>query len=201
RSDDEPRLAVSVDAKSNSLIVAAPDPLFQEVKQLVEQLDVMASEQKDTIRVVTLHDTGPEAVRQALAAMVGPAVRFGNVPANAQTGGLGAAGGALSDRPWMRRQQSSFGSPQAGPQPWQPPAYSQPQTGAGYGGRSRGNYYNPQPQGSYAPQPQPAMVPFQPGRVPPGGMQPGGASPGRASMFPGSSFRGGAPSTSGRTQQ
>ena len=47
RSDEQPKLAVSIDAKSNSLIVAAPDPLFQEVKQLVEQLDVMASEQND----------------------------------------------------------------------------------------------------------------------------------------------------------
>jgi hypothetical protein len=178
RSDDQPKLAISVDAKSNSLIVAAPDSLFQEVKLLVEQLDVMASEQKESVRVVTLHDTGSEAIRQALSAMGGSTVRFSTV--------AGAGGQQAAAPAWMRRSGQPGGAQTAAgaaTQPWQPGAF-QP----GYGGGWRGGYGAGQ-AGGYGPQPlgQPGMMPFQPGGM--GGM-PFGAG-GGGGMFPGGRFRGG----------
>ena len=48
--DDVARMSIGVDTRTNSLIVAAPDPLFEEVKQLVSQLDVAAGDQNEAVR-------------------------------------------------------------------------------------------------------------------------------------------------------
>jgi type II secretory pathway component GspD/PulD (secretin) len=143
RADDQPKLAVSIDAKSNSLIVAAPDPLFQEVKQLVEQLDVMASEQNASVRVVTLHDTGSDAIRQALAAMGGSTVRFTTVP------GAGAGAQPTNAPYWMRTGNQPGGAQTAagGGQPWQPRGFQVGQGPFGYGGGWRGGAGGGQPGG------------------------------------------------------
>jgi hypothetical protein len=73
--DDVVKLSLGVDTKSNSLIVAAPDPLFEEVKELVGQLDVAAADQDQMVRVVTLHRTSAAAVGRALEAMGGDSVQ------------------------------------------------------------------------------------------------------------------------------
>ena len=46
--------ASSVDARSNSLVVSAPDPLFREVMELVTLLDQATTESEDTMRVVSI---------------------------------------------------------------------------------------------------------------------------------------------------
>jgi hypothetical protein len=69
------RLSIGVDDTTNTLIVAAVDPLFEEVKLLVEQLDVAAGERNETVRVVTLHRTSATAVQKALAAFAGDSVQ------------------------------------------------------------------------------------------------------------------------------
>ncbi len=71
------KMTVSVDERTNSLIVAAPEQLFEEVKMLVEQLDQAAMESGQSTRVVTLHKASPDAVQQALSAMLGDSVQFG----------------------------------------------------------------------------------------------------------------------------
>ena len=53
RQEEVARMSVGVDQRTNSLIVAAPDPLFQEVKLLVEQLDVAAGDEAESVRVVS----------------------------------------------------------------------------------------------------------------------------------------------------
>ena len=68
-------MSIGVDVRTNSLIVAAPDTLFEEVRQLVEQLDVGAGDQNQTVRVVALHSSSPEAVEQALSAIAGESVQ------------------------------------------------------------------------------------------------------------------------------
>jgi hypothetical protein len=195
QADDQPKLAIAVDAKSNSLIVSAPDRLFEEVKQLVEELDVMASEQKESIRVVTLHETGSEAVRQALAAVAGSAVRF----TTAAGAGRSQQGANVSDRPWMRQggqgaggAQSAFGGPRP---PWQAAGFQPGQGtgGYGYGGRGRGGYGGGQGGGyggPFQPGGGPGTMLFQPGGGP-GTMlfQPGG---GQFRQGGGGQFRGGA---------
>jgi type II secretory pathway component GspD/PulD (secretin) len=74
KRDDAAKLSVGVDSRTNSLIVVAADPLFSEVKQMVEELDTAASEQDQTVRVVTLHQTSAAAVEQALSAIAGDSV-------------------------------------------------------------------------------------------------------------------------------
>ena len=55
QSDETPKMSISVDERSNSLIVAAPESLFEDVKQLVEMLDTVTPDTNDSVQVVTLH--------------------------------------------------------------------------------------------------------------------------------------------------
>jgi hypothetical protein len=77
-SDEPTKMSIGVDARTNSLVVAAPDSLFQEVKDLVQELDQAAVDTAQTLQVISLERTSPQAVRQALAAMVGNSVQFGS---------------------------------------------------------------------------------------------------------------------------
>lgn len=79
------RMAVSVDARTNSLVLAAPEPLFSEVEQLVADLDRAAVKSDQMIRVVPLHHSSPTAVRQALTALAGDKVQFGSTPGRTGT--------------------------------------------------------------------------------------------------------------------
>ena len=76
--DDAPKISVGVDVRTNSLIVAAPDSLFDAVRQLVEQLDTAAADDSQTVRVVALHKVSSEAVEEALAELVGDGVQVGH---------------------------------------------------------------------------------------------------------------------------
>jgi hypothetical protein len=73
-------MSISVDSRSNSLIVAAPDSLFFEVQQLVTQLDQTPSTTNDSMRVVTIQRANPESVQRALAAIVGDALQTSAEP-------------------------------------------------------------------------------------------------------------------------
>ena len=65
QSQDVTKLSIGIDSRTNSLIVSAPDSLFEEVRQLVAQLDTAAGEQSQTVRVVTLHSTSSSALEEA----------------------------------------------------------------------------------------------------------------------------------------
>jgi type II secretory pathway component GspD/PulD (secretin) len=149
-SDDQPRMSIGVDQRTNSLVVAAIDPLFEEVKQLVEQLDVSSADQNQTVKVVTLHKASPDTIQQALATLGGSSVQFN------RTSGANALG------------QSQFGGSQFG----------QYRRGGGRGRLGQGGMqpgfgqsgFGGQPGGFF---PQPGFG-AQPGFGQPGGMQPGG---------------------------
>ncbi|MCA9200526.1 MAG: hypothetical protein KDA87_23465, partial [Planctomycetales bacterium] len=68
---EEQKISISVDTRSNSLVVSAPDQIFEDIRRLVEQLDSNDSGSLETTRIVTLKKANPELVRQTLAAMVG----------------------------------------------------------------------------------------------------------------------------------
>ncbi len=72
------RISIGVDTRTNNLVIAATDPLFEEVKQLVQQLDLAAASENETVRVVTLHRTSATAVEKALEAFGGDAVQTTN---------------------------------------------------------------------------------------------------------------------------
>ena len=68
---EETKMTIAVDAKSNSLIVSAPDYLFNEVKQLVAELDAVAIDPDDTVRVVALKRTSASVMQQQLGSRLG----------------------------------------------------------------------------------------------------------------------------------
>jgi type II secretory pathway component GspD/PulD (secretin) len=87
-TEDVQRLSVSVDARTNSLILAAPEPLLSEAEALALDLDRAAVKTDQTIRVVTLHQASPTTVRQALSALGGDKVQ---VTSSGTTGQRAAA--------------------------------------------------------------------------------------------------------------
>jgi type II secretory pathway component GspD/PulD (secretin) len=64
------KMSIAVDTRNNTLIVRAPDPLFEEVKLLVEELDDRESESPETTRVVSLKHTNSAAVQKALTSIL-----------------------------------------------------------------------------------------------------------------------------------
>ncbi|HVT30915.1 MAG TPA: secretin N-terminal domain-containing protein, partial [Lacipirellulaceae bacterium] len=64
------KMSVAVDTHNNVLVVRAPDPLFQEVKAMVTELDQSYADSPQTTRVVALQHTNSEAVQKALASML-----------------------------------------------------------------------------------------------------------------------------------
>ncbi|PQO44299.1 secretin N-terminal domain-containing protein [Blastopirellula marina] len=76
------KMTVGVDARSNALIVSAPDPLFEEVKMLVEQLDQAGSDSQETMQVVNIRKSNPTTVQNALKSILGA-----NVTSNTSSSG------------------------------------------------------------------------------------------------------------------
>jgi len=73
--DPATRISIGVDTHTNSLVVDATDPVFQEVRDLVEELDSANAEENETVQVVPLHRTDATAIERALVAFGGDAVQ------------------------------------------------------------------------------------------------------------------------------
>ena len=69
---EEAKMTLGVDNKSNSLIVSAPDVLFEEVKALAKQLDIAGSQTDDQIEIVRLKRGNASSVQRSLAALLKP---------------------------------------------------------------------------------------------------------------------------------
>jgi len=92
---DAQKMKIGLDARTNSLIVIAPDPLFEEVKALVEQLDhATAESQLVTTRVVRVKQSNAEEIHRALSAIMGNSVRSTGPPASSASPTPGIAPGA-----------------------------------------------------------------------------------------------------------
>jgi type II secretory pathway component GspD/PulD (secretin) len=76
-TDNTPKMSIGVDSRTNSLIVLAPDPLFEEVRELVHSLDRMAAEGSEIVEVVRLSDSNPKAVQETLSRLLGDSVQSG----------------------------------------------------------------------------------------------------------------------------
>ncbi|MEM6799541.1 MAG: secretin N-terminal domain-containing protein, partial [Planctomycetota bacterium] len=74
-NDQEPsKMSIGVDTRSNSLVVRAPDPLFDQVKELVQQLDREGVGTPQSTRIVSLQHTNALALREALSSLLGEGV-------------------------------------------------------------------------------------------------------------------------------
>lgn len=146
RQSAEQKMTLGVDVKSNSLIVSAPEPLFQEVKKMVEQLDIAGGNKDESVSVVRLKGTNPALVEKALNSMVG------NVTVNRQMVTSSQGNPQQQRRPNGQQSPSGAGNnPQNPAAAFQPPqmqdeirrrieAFNQGQRGAGgqQGGRGAG---------------------------------------------------------------
>jgi hypothetical protein len=65
------KMSIGVDATSNSLIIAAPEPMYIEVHELVMALDQAGTQTQESIEVRTLHLANPDVVNTALRAILG----------------------------------------------------------------------------------------------------------------------------------
>lgn len=86
------KMTIGVDSDSNSLIVAAPEPLYQEVKTLVEELDHQAVANRDeSMQMVKLKGTSPAVMQRALQSLLGPNVKVNSGSATGAAGGMNPA--------------------------------------------------------------------------------------------------------------
>ncbi len=72
--DAPPKLSIGVDTRTNSLIVLAPEPLFEEVRELVASLDQVAADDVETVEVVRLSESNVESVRETLSTLLGDSI-------------------------------------------------------------------------------------------------------------------------------
>jgi hypothetical protein len=115
-ADEGPKMTIGVDTRSNNLIVVAPETLFEEVKQLVEDIDRSAGESTQAVKVVTLERTNIPSLQQALTAMTGGSVTSSSsmstgASGNRQAGGLAGAtpqrGGYIAPAPQSTGQMAA----------------------------------------------------------------------------------------------
>ena len=103
-TQDTQKMSIGVDGRTNSLIVSAPEALFEEVRDFVEGLDEAAmGSSNQTLRVVTLRQTNTEAVQKALETLVGDSVQFSGSSrsrGSSSSGGRPGSGSPVDD---MRR--------------------------------------------------------------------------------------------------
>ncbi len=103
------KMTIAVDSHNNLLVVRAPDPLFDEVKAMVIELDQSNGDSPQTTRVVSLQHTNSSAVQKALTSLLGnvkTSTTGAQTPAGAQTaqaGGTSSGGDEDSPEDRMRR--------------------------------------------------------------------------------------------------
>ncbi len=59
-------LTMSVDTMTNSLLVACPTPMYEEIKKLVSQMEVTAGTYKQTVKFVRVPGLDPALIQHAL---------------------------------------------------------------------------------------------------------------------------------------
>ena len=143
---EESKMTIAVDTRSNALIVTAPDQLYQEVKDLVTQIDQSGMAQAEEVHVVSIKNANPEAVQKALAAIMGQTRSSSassrtsnsavNRPGGFQGGGMpfGATSGDIQNRMNFMRAMQGTGGFQPGGGGGGGPGGFQPGQG-GFGGR------------------------------------------------------------------
>jgi type II secretory pathway component GspD/PulD (secretin) len=132
RKSEEQKMTIGVDEKSNSLIVSAPPALFDEISQLVEELDI-ASSQKDEFVWIGNSATNAAHIEQALSSILGDDVEITRVGSDtATTGSRTAQRNNNSGRNGNNQRQ------QARPQQFQTFFQGQGRGGGGRGGGGGG---------------------------------------------------------------
>ena len=122
---EEIKMTVGVDTRTNSLIVAAPDYLFNEVKALVEQLDVSELASDQIVRVYSLKSSNADLLTRSVQSLYGDKVTVSKTSTSGSTsarpgGAQGARPGGQGQQPPQPQQQRPGGQgnqPGQGQQP------------------------------------------------------------------------------------
>ncbi|GHT16768.1 hypothetical protein FACS1894189_1280 [Planctomycetales bacterium] len=74
--EQEPPMTISVDSRSNSLIVSSSESLFLEVEAFVKELDAAALQTETVVETVLLTKVSPDLARQTISNVLGNSVTF-----------------------------------------------------------------------------------------------------------------------------
>ena len=86
------KMAIGVDSRSNSLIVAAPESLFKEVEELVAQLDDETIVTDEDVQVINIKKANPQMLQKTLSSMLGSSARVGTTSSNSSSSSRGPSG-------------------------------------------------------------------------------------------------------------
>jgi type II secretory pathway component GspD/PulD (secretin) len=113
------KMSIGVDERVNALIVAAPQALFEEVKQMVETLDhATGADANNVVRVVSLKRNNGASVQKAIAAIAGDRVSTSSDRSSRSFGSGGDSGRSSSSDDEMRRRIEFFNRMQGGGSPF-----------------------------------------------------------------------------------
>jgi hypothetical protein len=110
------KMTVGVDARSNALIVTAPEPLFLQVKALVEQIDQPGSPDSDFVVIQPIKVSDPEVVKKALQSLITTPTTTRTTSGQQGGGSGGPSAGEVDQRmEFLRRLRESGGFGGGGP--------------------------------------------------------------------------------------
>ncbi len=99
------KMTIGVDTRSNSLVVSAPDPLFEEVKALVEELDQAGDDTNQTMEVVKVRSSNPETIQKALSSLTGQAVNVNSSASSSSSSSNSSSNAQSGPNPDEMRQR------------------------------------------------------------------------------------------------
>ena len=105
---EEQKMTIGVDLRTNSLLISAPDYLFDEVKAVVAQLDTATVAADETIRVVSLRQSNADLVQRSLQTMLGTGMTASKTSPTSQTSS------SSSNRSSSNGSRSSSGNSSSG---------------------------------------------------------------------------------------
>jgi type II secretory pathway component GspD/PulD (secretin) len=97
RKSEEQKMTVGVDLRSNSLIVSAPEALYEEVRAMVEELDIASTQKDEVVEVVSLEGTNAQLIERSLTSILGDNVSITRQGGTTQ--GMGRPGQRTGNRP------------------------------------------------------------------------------------------------------
>jgi type II secretory pathway component GspD/PulD (secretin) len=105
------KMALGVDVRSNSLVVAAPEPLFREVEELVTKLDRKGVDSEEGMVVLKMKGASAEMIAQAVGSLTGGTVtstRSGSTSSSVGSSRPGSSSGTGATSVDAIRQRIEF---------------------------------------------------------------------------------------------
>lgn len=100
-----PEMTIGVDTRTSHLIVSANDTLFQQVSELVLDLDQRAKDARQTIRVITLDKADPTILSQSISSLMPKVSVSGSSRSRPSRSGSSSTGNNNNQNPPQPEQQ------------------------------------------------------------------------------------------------